>query len=434
MAEPLGIALVGCGTVGSGVVKILQAEAERIRRWAGRPLELRKVLVKNRDKPRPVSLDPTLFAADWAEIVNDPNIHVVAELVGGTGFAKTVALDTLKAGKNLVTANKALLAEHGPELFATARQAEKSVAFEAAVAGGIPIIKAMAESLAADRISAIQGILNGTSNFILSAMANDGADYSTALAQAQELGYAEADPTLDVDGTDAAHKLAILAQIAFGVTAKPDEIERQGIDRIDPMDVRFAAELGYTLKLLAEAWVDGSSVALHVAPVMLRRTDMLAQVRGAFNAIQVLSEYVGESLFQGPGAGMMPTANSVINDLIDVAVGRTQRTFSAAKLWDNENRGYTLEPSELVRSRFYLRLLIRDRSGVLADVCRTLAERQISIASVIQHESQDGHPDQVVPLVIMTHAAETGLFRQAVTEIDKLGSMTAPAVYYSVGG
>jgi homoserine dehydrogenase len=389
-------------------------------------------VVRDPHKPRPVELPRTIVTTDPASAVANPAVDVVVELVGGTDVAKRIVLDALAAGKHVVTANKALLAESGPLIFDAAREAGRAVCFEAAVAGGVPIIRALAESLAANQVTAIQGILNGTSNFILTRMAEDAMTYAAALAEAQRLGYAEADPTLDVDGSDAAHKLAILAQIAFGVTPKPAEIERHGIAGLDAMDIRFADELGYTIKLLAEAWADNDRVALHVAPVLLRHTDMLAQVRGAFNAVQVVGDVVGETLYQGPGAGMMPTASSVVADLIDLGVGRAQRTFAAAKLWNREGRGFTVEPSERVRSRFYLRLLVRDEPGTLADICRALANEGISISSVIQHEAQEGHPEQTVPLVIMTHYAATGKFRAAVAAIDQLPSLAAPAVYYSV--
>jgi homoserine dehydrogenase len=431
-SEPLGVALVGCGTVGTGVARLLLEHRERLARRAGRPLALRHVVVRDPHRPRAAAIPRDLLTADPRPALQDPDVHAVAELVGGTAFARQLVLDALAAGKHVVTANKALLAEHGPEVFEAARKAGRTVCFEAAVAGGVPIIRALAESLAANQVTALQGILNGTSNFILTSMADRGASYADALAEAQRLGYAEADPTLDVDGSDAAHKLAILAQIAFGVVAKPADIERHGIDRVDPLDIRFANELGYTIKLLAEAWADGPQVALHVAPVLLRHTDMLAQVRGAHNAVQVVGDVVGETLYQGPGAGMMPTASAVTADLIDLAVGRAQRTFAAAKLWSREGRGFTVEPSERVRSRFYLRLLVLDQPGTLADVCRVLADQGISISSVIQHEAQEGHPEQTVPLVIMTHTAETGRFRAAVAQLDRLPSMTAPAVYYSV--
>ena len=453
MSDTLGIALVGCGTVGGGVAHVLLAHADRITQRAGRALALRRVVVRDPAKPRDPLIAPDIISTDIASAIHDPTVHVVVELIGGTGVAKKVVLDALAAGKHVVTANKALLADAGAEVFEAARKAERTVCFEAAVAGGVPVIRALGESLAANQVTAIQAILNGTSNFILTAMAERGMSYAAALAEAQRLGYAEADPTLDVDGSDAAHKLAILAQISFGVTAKPHEIARQGIDTIDALDIRFANELGYTIKLLAEAWTGGHShstngaklsrggaadatgtptVALHVAPVLLRHTDLLAQVRGAYNAVLVYGDIVGETLYQGPGAGQMPTASSVVADLIDLGVGRAQRTFAAAKLWSREGRGFTVEPPERVRSRFYLRLQVTDKPGVLADITRILADEEISISSLVQHEAQEdgGGP---VPLVIVTHYAATGHFRRALERINKLGTTAAPAVFFSMG-
>lgn len=432
MADALGIALVGCGTVGCGVVKLLRDEPGRLMQRAGRSFEIRRVVVRDTRKVRPVEVPAPLLTTDLSTALNDPRVEVICELMGGTTEAKRVVLAALAAGKHVITANKALLADAGHEIFEAARKAERTICFEAAVAGGVPIIRALAESLSANQITAIQAILNGTSNFILTAMAERGIPYPQALAEAQRLGFAEADPTLDVDGSDAAHKLAILAQIAFGVTAKPHEIERVGIEHVEAIDIRFATELGYAIKLLAEAWVAGGHVALHVAPVMVRKTDMLAQVRGAFNAIQLVGDVVGETLFQGPGAGMMPTASSVVADLIDLAVGRAQRTFAVAKLWSKEGRGYSIEPSEKVRSRFYLRLMVIDQPGSLADVCQALAAQGISISSLVQHEAPEGVPNQAVPLVIMTHYAETGRFRAAVKVIDRLPAIQQPAVSYSV--
>jgi homoserine dehydrogenase len=466
MSDTLGIALVGCGTVGGGVAHVLLAHADRVTQRAGRPLVLRRVVVRDTSKPRDPLIPRDLISTDINSAIHDPNVNVVVELIGGTDTAKKVVLESLAAGKHVVTANKALLADCGGEVFEAARKAERTVCFEAAVAGGVPVIRALGESLAANQVTAIQAILNGTSNFILTAMAERNLSYSAALAEAQKLGYAEADPTLDVDGSDAAHKLAILAQISFGVTAKPHEIARQGIDTIDAMDIRFADELGYTIKLLAEAWTSSKvgngergmrssggldvnlsasgihpapnrpttekAVALHVAPVLLRHTDLLAQVRGAYNAVLVYGDVVGETLYQGPGAGRMPTASSVVADLIDLGVGRAQRTFVAAKLWSREGRGFTVEPPERVRSRFYLRLLVADKPGVLADITRILADEEISISSLVQHEAAEegGGP---VPLVIVTHYAATGRFRKSLERINTLGSVAAPAVFFSMG-
>src|SRR5216683_3694812 len=322
MTEPLGIALIGCGTVGSGVARLLLEQPERLAARAGRALQLRRVLVRDLRKKRGLDLPGELFTSDLRRIATDPTIEVAVELVGGVAWAKQAVLDLLAAGKDVVTANKALLAEHGAEIFDAARRHGRTVAFEASVAGGIPIVAALSQGLAANQILALQGILNGTCNFILTGMSEQGRDYASALAEAQRLGYAEADPTLDVNGTDAAHKLAILAQIAFGVAITGSSIDRRGIAGIQPLDIRYAGELGYTIKLLAEAWLNERELALHISPVLLRHSTPLAQVRGAYNAIQVVGDAVGDTLYYGRGAGQMPTASAVVADLIDLAVGR----------------------------------------------------------------------------------------------------------------
>ena len=330
-----------------------------------------------------------------------------------------------------MTANKALLALHGAEVFDAARKHGRAVAFEASVAGGVPIIAALAQSLAANQILSLQGILNGTSNFILTNMTENGVGYADALAEAQERGFAEADPTLDVDGTDAAHKLAILAQIAYGVTVPVTAIPRRGIANIDTADIRFANELGYTIKLLAESYLLEGQLALHVSPVLIRRQAPLAQVRRAYNAIQVVGDAVGDTLYYGQGAGQMPTASAVTADLIDLAVGRAQRTFQTLRLWSGGRDRVKLRPPQSVRSRYYLRLIVDDRPGVLAEVATALAHNQISISSVIQHEApEEGNR---VQLVIMTHTAPTGSFMAAAADMDRLTCIAAPCVYYPVG-
>lgn len=430
MSEPLNITLLGCGTVGSGVVRQLYENQQRLAGRAGRALELRHVVVRDPKKERPPMLPAKLISTDWRAAVADPNVHVVAELIGGTTIAREAVLAALAAGKHVVTANKALLAEHGPEIYEAARKADRTIAFEASVAGGVPIIAAISQCLSANQITSLLGILNGTSNFILTAMTEQKRSYAEALAEAQQKGLAEADPTLDVDGSDAAHKLAILAQLAFGVAVPLPAISRRGIANIHEMDIRFSGELGHTIKLLAEAWLSQGQLALQVAPVLLRRASPLAQVRGSANAIQVFGDLVGETLFYGPGAGANPTASAVLADLVDIAVGRAQRTFSNLRLWNL--REAALRPVETVRSKFYLRLLVEDRPGVLAEVCRTLADEQVSISSVIQHEALDEQEGGIVPLVILTHTAPTGRFRAAAERMGKLRGVTAPAVYYSV--
>jgi homoserine dehydrogenase len=388
--------------------------------------------VRHLDKPRPVTIPPSLLTSNLDAVIEDPHVHIAAELVGGIDWARQAVLRLLAAGKDVVTANKALLATHGSEVFDAARRHGRAIAFEASVAGGVPIIAALTQSLAANQILSLQGILNGTSNFILTGMTEQGLTYTEALAEAQRLGYAEADPTLDVDGTDAAHKLAILAQIAFGMAAPLSAIERRGITGVEPIDIRFAGELGYTIKLLAETWLHEDQVALHVSPVLLRRTSPLAQVRGAYNAVRVVGDAVGDTLYYGQGAGQMPTASAVTADLIDLAIGRTQRTFQTLRLWSDGGAELKVRPAATVRSRFYLRLLVDDRPGVLAEVAGVLAQHHISIASVIQHEMPDADEGQRVHLVIMTHTAPAGNFRAACARLNHLGCVGAPSIHYPV--
>lgn len=433
MPDALGIAMLGCGTVGSAVARLLLECPERLAARAGRPLALRHVVVREPGKARNVDLPPGILTSDLVRVWNDPAVDVVVELVGGTGWAYESALAGLARGKHLVTANKSMLARHGTELFAAAHRAGRAVAFEASVAGGIPVIAALTQGLAANRIVALQGILNGTCNSILTAMTEHGHDYAAALADAQALGYAEADPTLDVDGTDAAHKLAVLCRLGFGTVLKPEAIERRGIAGLSPLDIRFAGELGYVIKLLAEAWLDDTELAVHVEPTLVRRGTPLADVRGAYNAVRAVGDAVGETLFYGRGAGGMPTASAVVADLIDLATGRAQATFAAQKLWSEPDHGIRLKATDDVRSRFYLRLTVADRPGVLAEAATLLAMEGISIASVIQHEAPEGAPDSSVTLVVMTHTAPTGRFRAALARIDQSDNVREPGVAFPVG-
>jgi homoserine dehydrogenase len=439
--EPLGIALIGCGTVGGGVAQLLLEQPERLAARAGRPLALRRVVVRDLDRPRSAAVPRDLLTTDLRQVLADGKVHIVVELAGGVHWARKAILDALAAGKHVVTANKAVLAEHGAEVFAAARQHGRAVAFEAAVMGGVPVIAVLGQCMSANQVLSLQGILNGTSNFILTEMSESSRSYADALADAQRRGYAEADPTLDVDGTDAAHKLAILAALAFGADVPVHAVDRRGIADLQLVDIAYARELGYTIKLLAEAWLEpapkrGSGptghLALHVSPVLLRHHTLLAQVRGAYNAIRITGDAVGDTLLYGRGAGRMPTASAVVADIIDLAVGRAQPTFQASRLWSGSEHGIALQPSAAVRSRFYLRLTVLDRLGVMTEVTRVLAQNHISIASVVQHEALEEHEDDTVPLVIMTHTALTENFRAAVAMIDRLTAVTAPSVYYPV--
>lgn len=337
-------------------------------------------------------------------------------------------LKLLDAGKDVVTANKALLAEHGAELFDRARLLGRCIAFEAAVAGGIPIISNISQCFSANQITSLQGILNGTSNFIVSQMDDQGWDYARALKEAQRLGYAEEDPTMDVDGTDAAQKLAILAHLAFGARIRWQDIPRQGIDQLDIQDIRFAAELGYRIKLIAQARLSAHGLELSVSPTLIRTGRPLAEVRRNYNAINVVGDAVGDIFFHGQGAGQMPTASAVVADMIDTAVGRTPITFRTLELWSNRESPVSIRPDDDMPSRYYLRLTVADEPGSLAKITSVLGAHCISISSVIQHEPDPLAKSPQVQLVIMTHEAPEGAARKAVEVITQLNVVSGPSV------
>jgi homoserine dehydrogenase len=414
---------VGLGTVGSGVVRLLVDSAEHITRHAGRPIVVERVVVHDPAKPRSVAVPGGRISADIRDISRDPSISVAVLLVGGLEPARTMMIDLLVHGKDVVTANKALLAEHGPELFELARRHGRSIAFEAAVAGGIPIVAAIGECLAANRIESIRGILNGTSNFILTRMEEDGADYAEALLQAQAKGFAEADPSMDVDGTDATQKLAILAHLAFGVWVPWHEIPRTGIDGLDIDLLTYAAELGYRIRLVAVAsrapgpggGREGVRLALRVAPALVKIGTPLAETRGAYNAVSIVGDAVGRMFFHGLGAGQMPTASAVVADVIDTVVGRAGITFRTTGVLESETPAARLVGAE-TQQRHFIRLHVADRPGVLARITGVLGDHAISIASVIQHAT--GASSDGVPLVIMTHACGSAALERALAMID----------------
>lgn len=417
--EKTKVAIVGLGTVGTGVARLLLDFGDRTARHAGRTLWLEKVVVRDLKKTRGVELPHGVLTDDLNEVTNNPEIAVVAQLIGGLEPERSIMLRLLASGKDIVTANKALLAEHGPELFDRARELGRSIAFEAAVAGGVPIIANISQCLSANQIQSLRGILNGTSNFILTEMEERGAAFGEAVAEAQRLGYAEADPTMDVDGSDAAQKLAILAHLAFGARLHWRDIPRRGIDSLHAADFRFARELGYRIKLLAIAQLVPEGLELHVSPNLVKIGTPLAEVRGAYNAISVVGDAVGRVFFHGLGAGQMPTASAVVADLIDTAVGRTAITFRTLELWSSNSPSVTPRDYANVPGRFYLRFDVEDRPGVMAEITAVIGRHGISIASVIQHES-DGLLQGIVPLVIMTHTATEGATRRAVDEIGRL--------------
>lgn len=418
------VGIVGMGTVGTGVAKLLLDHGDRTGEHAGRTLWLEQVVIHDAAKPRSIDLPAGVLSDDLTRITGDPEISVVALLMGGLEPARTITLQLLEAGKDIVTANKALIAEHGPELFDRARELGRTISFEASVAGGIPIIANISTCLVANQIQSIHAILNGTSNFILSQMEAAGISYLEAVKEAQRLGYAEADPTMDVDGTDAAQKLAILAHLAFGAHVSWREVPRRGIDTLDTTDIRYARELGYRIKLLAVAKLGEMGLELHVSPTLVKIGTPLAEVRGAFNAIRIEGDAVGPVFYLGLGAGQMPTASAVVADLIDTAVGRAAITFKLLELWSSHKPHVMPSDFADVRGRYYFRFVVEDRPSVLAEICRVLGQHGISIASVIQHEAEAGtekaNGAMTVPLVIMTHSTTEGQTRAALDAIEKL--------------
>lgn len=419
--EKTKVAVVGVGTVGTGVAKLLLDHGDRTARHAGRTLWLQRAVVRDLSKPRDPSIPPAVLTDDLQEVIADPEISVVAQLIGGLEPARTIMLRLLEAGKDIVTANKALLAEYGPELFDTARRLGRSIAFEASVAGGIPIITNISQCLSANQITSVEGILNGTSNFILSQMERGGLSFAEAVSRAQQKGYAEEDPTMDIDGSDAAQKLGILAHLAFGARVHWRDIPRQGIDILDPLDLHFARELGYRIKLLAQAHLSDAGLELHVSPTLVRIGTPLAEVQDAYNAVRVVGDAVGPVFYHGLGAGQMPTASAVVADMIDTAVGRTGITFRTLELFSDaapprvEPRSFDQLPG-----RYYMRMYVRDDPGVLAQVAGALGGHGVSIASVIQHAPTGLEQPTRVPLVVMTHGAPEGAARSAAEQIQRL--------------
>lgn len=427
LKPPTNVAIVGLGTVGTGVARLLLDFGDRIARHAGRPLELAHVVVSDPRKPRAIELPPGVLSNELRRITSDKQVTAVALLIGGLEPARTIALDLLAGGKDIVTANKALLAAHGPELFDRARELGRSIAFEAAVAGGIPIIANISQCMSANQILSLRAILNGTSNFILTQMEAHGADYAEAVKEAQRLGYAEADPAMDVDGSDAAQKLAILAHLAFGARVDWHNIPRQGIDTLDLADMRYAKELGYRIKLLAVADLTAAGIELHVSPTLVKLGSPLAEVRGAYNAISVVGDAVGRVFYSGLGAGQMPTASAVVADLIDTVVGRAAITFGTLELWSQTSTRVPASDYANVAGRYYLRFSVADQPSVLAEIAGALGNQNISIASVIQHDAED-ESRAVVPLVIMTHNTTEGAVCRAIEAIDKLSFLRGRSV------
>ena len=406
MAEKIvKVGLVGFGTVGTGVAKLLLEEADSIAAKTGLRLELACVVDSDTQSPRPVKLLDGILTDDLNRLLNDDAIPIGVELVGGTDAAKQIQLKMLQAGKDVVTANKALLAEHGNELYRAAHKNDRCIAFEASCAGGIPIISAIRTGLLANNITAMYGIVNGTCNYILSNMASKNEDFSEALAQAQKLGYAEADPTLDISGGDSAHKLAILASIAFGCEITLEDIFVEGIEAISKDDICYGAEMGYCLKLLAIGQKDKQNrISLRVHPSFIAKKNRLARVDGPFNAISIFGSAVGQIMYYGRGAGMMPAASAVVADIIDVALGNSATTFRHLRLQPRDKVAPLIDKIGNLISRFYIRLMVKDQPGGVACFSKILGDQQISISGVLQHEGTG--PDNTVPVVVTTHPTQ----------------------------
>ncbi len=439
--------MLGCGVVGSGVVKILAEQRELLRRRTGVTFDIRHVVV--RDAKKHAEAHPELpFTTDAGKAIEDPKVQIVLELIGGTTTAADWIERALKLGKPVVTANKSLLASRGAELFGLAKKHESSIAFEASCGGGIPIIDALSKGLIANRIDALVGIVNGTCNVILTRMTRNGWSYARALEEAQKAGFAEADPTLDVSGRDAAQKLALLASLAFNARVLESDIHVEGVDKIQPADINFAGELGYVIKLLAiaERAPQGSALrvqgpaadssrdpelrtlnplCLRVHPTLVHKNDVLADVSGSFNAISVYGHALGHALFYGRGAGQMPTASAVVADLVSVALGTTPLAFKQLRIFPDATEPANVLPIDDLQSRYYIRLMARDVPGVMAEVTEALGRDKISLSAVLQRESDEG---QYVPVVITTHLAREGSMRQALKAIDSLKTIQPPSV------
>ena len=429
--KPIKVALLGIGTVGRGTFEVLARNQEEIRRRAGRGIEIAVVADLDVARAQEVVQGQAEVVADARAAIARPDIDIVVELIGGYGIARTLVLEAIAAGKHVVTANKALLAVHGSEIFSAAQARGVTVAFEAAVAGGIPIIKSLREGLTANRIQWIAGIINGTTNFILSEMRDKGLDFEVVLKEAQRLGYAEADPTFDIEGVDAAHKATLLASLAFGVPVQFDRAHVEGITKLQATDIRYAEQLGYRIKLLGitRRRDDAGGIELRVHPTLVPARRLIANVEGAMNAVVVQGDAVGTTLYYGKGAGSEPTASAVIADLVDITRLHTADhghrvpylAFQPGELADTP----VLAMDQVVTS-FYLRLVVADRAGVLAQITSLLASHDISIDAVLQRESAEG--ENQTDLIILTHDTAEGRMNGALEKMQALTSVLAPIV------
>ncbi|MBF0334676.1 MAG: homoserine dehydrogenase [Alphaproteobacteria bacterium] len=421
MSKPLKIAIAGLGTVGAGTVRLLREQADLIERRAGRPIVVTAVSARDRGRDRGVSLDGMAWFDDAATMAAQADAEVVVELIGGAdGTARQVCETAIGKGRHVVTANKALLAHRGTELAAAAEERGVVLAYEAAVAGGIPIIKALREGLAGNRLRQVVGILNGTCNYILTTMRETGRDFGAVLAEAQALGYAEADPSFDIDGVDAAHKLAILTSVAFGCPVNFPGIHIEGIRHVSALDIQFAEELGYRIKLLGIARRTEAGIEQRVHPCMVPLSSPIAHVEGVFNAVVAEGDFVGRSFYEGRGAGAGPTASAVAADLIDIAAGRRGPTFGVPA---SQLEPLPASPMERHRGGYYIRLMVLDRPGVFADIAAALRDERVSMEAILQRARA---PGETVPVVMTVHDTEEAAMMRAVARISALDAAVEP--------
>jgi homoserine dehydrogenase len=431
--KPIKVGLIGLGVVGAGTFNVLKRNQEEIRRRAGRGIEIAMVAVRRPEAAAAIVKGECEVVTDPKLVVNHPDIDIVVELIGGYDTAKELVLAAINNGKHVVTANKALLALHGNEIFAAAQAKGVMVAFEAAVAGGIPIIKALREGLTANRIESVAGIINGTTNFILSEMRDKGLDFASVLKQAQELGYAEADPTFDIEGVDAAHKLTIMSAIAFGIPVQFEKAHVEGISKLQAIDIRYAEQLGYRIKLLGitkRAVVNGvEGIELRVHPTLIPAKRLIANVEGAMNAVLVQADAVGASLYYGKGAGAEPTASSVIADLVDItrlATADPGNRVPHLAFHPNQMTDVAILPMAEITTSYYLRVYVKDQLGVMADLTRILADASISIDAVLQKEPGEG--ETRTDIIMLTHQTQEKAIDAAIAKIEALGAVVGKVV------
>jgi homoserine dehydrogenase len=426
------VGIIGFGTVGTGTANILLKKRKDLERRLGFPLVLKRIADIDTKRDRGIRLPKGVLVKDFRTILNDPEIDIVVELVGGISHAREIILEALKNGKHVVTANKALLAEAGREIFKAARKNRMDVGFEASVAGSIPIIKVVRESLIGNKINNIYGIINGTANYILTKMTEEHIDFKSALQEAQDLGYAEADPTFDIEGVDSAHKLAILASLSFGIPLSLEKVYTEGITGITPLDIQFASEFGYKIKLLAIAKRAGKDIELRVHPTMLPGDYLISGVKGVFNAIYIEGDATGPALYYGKGAGAMPTGSAVVSDIADIA--RNIKTGAVDRIHDvdmPENPELRIKKMEEIQTSYYLRFSAIDKPGVLSRISGVLGSHDISIKSMIQKRRKR---EKAVPVVMMTHEAKERDIVQALRQIDRLSVVSGKTVYLRVEG